>query len=174
MLSTNPSAIKARADRKFFVSLGLCPRCGKNRLFGDEKNCRECSIKQQGYNERYKAEHSEEVRKRTNDYHRSVYQQRKEAGVCVRCGKRKPVFNDLRCGICREKMQLRRQERRVKNGTLTRKERLEQGLCYFCGAETVPGMKVCEKHRQTCLENGNKCDRSLQRKTLNELFARKG
>ena len=173
MLSDNPRAIKAREERAFYASMGLCPRCGRNKLFGDEKNCPECSTKAQEYNERYRAEHPEQFRQYINAYHKSMYQQRKEAGMCVRCGKRKPVFNDLRCGICKEKMTLRRQERRVRDGRLTRKERLEQGFCYFCGAETVPGMKVCEKHRQVCIENGNKSSREIQRNTISRLFPRK-
>ena len=173
MQSDNPRAIKAREERAFYVSIGLCPRCGRNKLFGDEKNCPECSAKAQEYNERYRAEHPEQFRQYINAYHKSMYQQRKEAGMCVRCGKRKPLYNDLRCGICKEKMTLRRQERRVHDGGLTRKERLEQGFCYFCGAETVPGMKVCEKHRQVCIENGNKSSREIQRNTISCLFPRK-
>lgn len=173
MLSTNLRAVQMREERAFYVSVGLCPRCGNNKLFGDERNCPECSAKAQEYNERYKTEHPEKVRQNTNAYHRSVYQQRKEAGLCVRCGKRMPLHNDLRCGICKEKMDLRKQERRMRNGKLTRKERLEQGLCYFCGAETVPGLKVCEKHRQVCAENGNKSDREVQRNAIKSLFPRK-
>ena len=173
MQSDNPRAIKAREERAFYVSIGLCPRCGRNKLFGDEKNCPECSAKAQEYNERYRAEHPEQFRRYINAYHKSMYQQRKEAGMCVRCGKRKPLYNDLRCGICKEKMTLRRQERRVRDGRLTRKERLEQGFCYFCGAETLPGMKVCEKHRQVCIENGNKSSREIQRNTISCLFPRK-
>lgn len=172
MLSTNPRAVEMREERAFYVSLGLCPRCGKNKLFGDEKNCPECSAKAQECKERYEIEHSEKVKENTNAYHRSVYRQRKEAGLCVRCGKRNPLYNDLRCGICKEKMDLRRQERRVRNGKLTCKERLEQGLCYFCGAKTVPGLKVCEKHRQVCAENGSKSDREVQRNAIKSLFSR--
>ena len=173
MLSNNPRAIKAREERAFYTSIGLCPRCGKSRLFGEEKKCPECSAKAQEYNERYRAAHPEQFRQYINAYHKSMYQQRKEAGMCVRCGKRKPLYNDLRCGICKEKMTLRRQERRVRDGRLTRQERLEQGFCYFCGAETVPGMKVCEKHRQVCIENGNKSSREIQRNTISCLFPRK-
>ena len=173
MQSDNPRAIKTREERAFYVSIGLCPRCGRNKLFGEEKTCPECSAKAQEYNERYRAEHPEQFRQYINAYHKSMYQQRKEAGMCVRCGKRKPLYNDLRCGICKEKMTLRRQERRVRDGRLTRQERLEQGFCYFCGAETVPGMKVCEKHRQVCIENGNKSSREIQRNTISCLFPRK-
>ena len=173
MLSTNPRAVRAREERKFYVSLGLCPRCGKNKLFGTEKNCLECSAKQQEYNEKYKVNHLEEVRKSTNNYHRSVYQHRKEAGLCVRCGKRKPLYNDLRCGICKEKMNLRKQERRMRNNQLTRKERLEHGLCYFCGAETVSGLKVCERHRQICAKNGKQSSREEQRQYINSFFQKR-
>ena len=173
MQSDNPRAIKAREERAFYVSIGLCPRCGKSRLFGEEKTCPECRLKATELNRKYRREHSEKVREYINKYHKSLYHQRKEAGMCVRCGKRKPLYNDLRCGICKEKMTLRRQERRVRDGRLTRKERLEQGFCYFCGAETVSGMKVCEKHRQVCIENGNKSSREIQKNTISCLFPRK-
>lgn len=173
MLSSNPRAVQIREERAFYKSIGLCPRCGKNKLFGDEKNCPECSAKMQAYARKYEEENREEFRQYVNNYHKSVYQQRKEAGLCVRCGKRKPLHNEVRCGICKQKMQLRRQERRMKNSELTRKERLERGLCYFCGAETVPGMKVCEKHRDICIENANKSARDTQRKAIKSLFPRK-
>lgn len=174
MLSTNPKAIKTREDRAFFASIGLCPRCGKNRLYGDERNCLECAEKQYSYNVKYRQEHPEEVKQSINRCHRSEYQKRKESGLCVRCGKRESLYNDLRCGICKEKMVLRRQERRMRDGKLTRTERLEQGLCYFCGGETVSGLKVCEKHRKICEENANKSDRAVQRQAINTLFPRKG
>ena len=33
---------EAQETREFRRMLGLCPRCGKNKLIGDEKNCPEC------------------------------------------------------------------------------------------------------------------------------------
>ena len=54
----------------------------------------------------------------------------------------------------------------MKNSELTRKERLERGLCYFCGAETVPGMNVYENHRDLYLAPAPQSARDTQRKDI--------
>ena len=156
MQSDNPRAIKAREERAFYVSIGLCPRCGKSRLFGEEKTCPECRAKSAEYQKKWRERNLDECNQKHNAYYRSLYQQRKEAGMCTRCGKRKALHNTLLCGICKDRRRIYREEKRVQNEKLTRNERLEHGLCYFCGAAPLPGFKTCEKHHKVFAKNADK------------------
>lgn len=36
---------RGEKNREFYKSIGICPYCGKNKLWGDEKRCIECHSK---------------------------------------------------------------------------------------------------------------------------------
>ena len=142
--------------RQFYRDLGLCPRCGKNRLFGDERNCSECSAK--NYEDYIKNE--QKIKQRKSLYHskyvKNVYHERINNGICYRCGKRKCDGGYKSCGICRAKT---RESRRIKRGINDRSRRFEQGICYFCNSPLKEGYKVCEKHYLLNVENAQKTNR---------------
>ena len=143
----------SKDTRKFFKDLGLCPRCGKNKLFGDEKECPECTAKEYEVTMRsrnslgkdhYNSVHSEW----SKNNHRKLIEQ----GICTRCGKRKADYGYKTCGICRSKI---RNYNRIKYGKPDRSERYKQGLCFFCDNPVKSGYKVCEKHYQMNVEKAN-------------------
>ena len=80
--------LRTRQDREALASLGICPRCGKNKLYGSEKECLECGAK--GYaavlksKEKLGAEHYNNIHKQ---WARSAYHTRVAEGMCTRCGK---------------------------------------------------------------------------------------
>ena len=82
-----------RKNREFYREHNLCPECGKNKLFGDEKMCLDCKMKQQEYRAKHPISEdrriSQNIRSRIKK--KSVYAERKANGVCTRCGKRKAV-----------------------------------------------------------------------------------
>lgn len=127
--------------KKFMLEIGICPACKKNKILGKEKTCPECKAK----GAKYKAKSREQDREKYNDYmrnyQRAQYQERKNKGICTRCGKRK-VTKGSRCDYCKSKAQTG--VLITKNG----KERVENGLCYWCGQPQKKGYKVCEKHYQ--------------------------
>ncbi len=136
--------------RRWYQEHGICPRCGKNGLFGDEKACLECNAKAYEASMRsrknlgkeyYNQQHNEWAR---NEYHRCVSE-----GVCTRCGKRNADSGYKTCGICRANA---RKYKREKYGKPDRGERYKQGLCYFCGNPIKEGYKVCERHYQMNIE----------------------
>ena len=140
--------------RHFMQNIGICPRCQKVRLYGDEKVCPECNA--YAYEHIMQSRETEEGRLHYNETHakwaRNEYQRRIEQGICVRCGKRNADCGYKTCGICRAKT---RNYKRIKYGKPDRSERYKQGLCYFCDNPIKDGYKVCEKHYQMNVEKAN-------------------
>lgn len=128
----------------------ICPRCGKNDLFGDEKRCPECLAEAYKNNmktrEKLGKEHLKEIARKSRN---NIRQKRKEAGLCPRCGKRKPEYGFKNCSICRKKA---RDNMRAKKGYCSGISRFERGICHFCDSPLKDGYKVCEKHYQMNIE----------------------
>lgn len=134
-----------KETRKWYQDNGICPRCRKNKLFGDEKNCPECTAyaytmimpKREQNREHYNETHAE--------WSRRKHQEMIEKGICTRCRKRKSDYGYKTCGICRNEG---REYKRMKYGKPSRAERHTKGLCYFCDKPIKQGYKVCEEHYQ--------------------------
>lgn len=89
-----------RKTRAFYKKNHICPSCGKNILYGDEKICIDCKAKRYiRYHQKAEPLTNEEKTK-MREYNHSIYNERKERGICVRCGKYKAVRNRVRCVIC--------------------------------------------------------------------------
>lgn len=87
-----------RENRKFYISIGICPICKKNQLFGDEKSCPECKAKRM----KYKTS-TDKYRERNRIKSKEIHLKCIETGTCTRCRKRKAVYNRKKCEICLEK-----------------------------------------------------------------------
>ena len=128
-------------NRKWFQEHGICPRCTKEKLYGDEKNCINCRIKTtentlvKRNKERYNKNHAE--------WSKRTHQEMIEKGICTRCRKRKADYGYKTCGICRAKD---KEYKRMKTRNSDRKNRYAQGLCYHCDSPVKQGYKVCEEH----------------------------
>ena len=150
--------------RGWYQIHGICPRCRKNNLFGDEKVCPECSAKAYEYamrsRERLGKEH---YNLQQAELHKNQHHKRIELGICTRCGKREADSGYKTCGICRAKT---RNYKREKYGKPDRSERWKQGLCYFCDNPIKDGYKVCEKHYQMNVEKSNSSKAKEARKEL--------
>lgn len=136
-----------RERRQWYLSHKICPRCGKNDLMGNETRCLECRAKE--VNNALKNRNKSTYNSYHNEWAKSTYQKRKEAGVCTRCGKRKATEGYTTCAMCRERGNA---SRRARNGVSDRSERIEKGICYFCDNPVKTGYKVCEKHYQMNVE----------------------
>lgn len=158
----NKHNIQVKERREWYKSAGICPRCGKNQILGDEKACPECNSYAYSINIRI---NQDKKNKSHAEYSRKVYAERKAQGICTRCGKRKSEYGYLMCGICREKD---RNRKRIAYGKPDRRERYLSGLCFFCDNPIKDGYKVCEKHYQMNVEkarssNANKARAKLQK-----------
>lgn len=92
-----------RETRNFYISIGICPECRKNRLFGDERSCIECKAKKAVYNKTYHSKHAERDKNKCSDYNKKVYRDRIGKGICTRCGKRKAEPMRKKCRLCLDK-----------------------------------------------------------------------
>lgn len=105
---------KNNADREWYRENGICPRCRKNTLFGNENMCPECYAEMYEINmnsrERLGREHYNEVH---NEWSKRTHHEMIKRGICTRCRKRKADYGNKTCGICRGKI---RNYKRIKYG----------------------------------------------------------
>ena len=89
---------------------GICVSCGRNYAEPGYVRCKPCYIK---------ARRGEKKRDPDGtihrDYVRELRQKRKDAGLCVDCGKRKPQEGYVRCAICIKKDRERREVYKIRN-----------------------------------------------------------
>ena len=123
-----------RENREFYRENGICPVCGKEKLFGEEKQCILC--RQKAYDRRKPL--TEEQKKRYSvrfkEQQKSLYKERSENGICTRCGKYKAEKGKKKCRICLDK-DAETHRKRTYNKKNTREYRKENHLCYHCGKE---------------------------------------
>lgn len=144
---------EAALERKFYQSQRICPECRKNKLFGDEKQCPECNAKFYSQVILQREKNREEYNAYYRAWRKKTFKERKEAGICIRCGKRKAEEGFSTCKLCREKANKTRHAR--EGFKPDRKERYKQGLCYWCDNPIKEGFKVCEKHYQMNVEKAH-------------------
>lgn len=82
-----------------------------------------------------------------------MYQERKQQGICTRCGKRKAIVGKTKCAICLEKDAF--QHRKARFNKINVKEyRKENHLCYYCGK---PIDRKTGQLCQACWDKSYKC-----------------
>lgn len=141
---------------------GICPRCGKNKILGDEKQCLECNAKLYEYNINFYTR--EERNKQHAAWSKRTHHEMIEKGICTRCRKRKADNGFKTCGICRAK--IRQYKRKSSENKIPLSERHLYGLCYFCDKPIKVGYKVCEEHYQKNVENARSEKANNARKQL--------
>ena len=138
---------KYREDREFFKTLRLCPKCGKNKLFGSEKTCPECLA----YAEKINAKHAIKTAGSKEAYNKQVYQKARqrydEQNLCVMCKIRQRAEGHIHCEECLEIRRIKGREirKRQEKVNITRSERPAYGLCYRCGNPLDRDGKLCVK-----------------------------
>lgn len=161
--------------RGWYQSNGICPRCGKNKLYGSEKNCIECRA--YSYESSMKSRENlgkDHYNKLHAEWSKNRYHKRINEGICPRCGKRKPDGGFKTCGICRAKDRNKKRERSVAED---RGERHKRGLCFFCDNPVLENYKVCKEHYDKAIKNLQhpKCIEATRKmkKDNNKFFAKK-
>lgn len=129
-----------RKDRVFYQSIGICPVCKKNKLFGDEKQCIECREKNYARRKKLTEEARAAVYAANNERAKRIYAERAKAGICTRCGKKKAVDGRKKCMRC-----LIEESEKKRAKYTVRKDREERGVCIRCGGEMDRVGKICSR-----------------------------
>ena len=134
---------KRAADRR---AQGLCIKCGKNPPAPERSLCEACGEKGRAterarYARRkvagdpYGGRNPEGRRRMARERNRKRRRERKEAGLCVRCGELPPAEGSVACEACRE-------TRRAEERKLYAAKRAK-GLCGRCGGPVFAGVSRC-------------------------------
>lgn len=148
-----------KEDADFFRGLGLCSRCGKYKVFGDEKMCPECRAI--CANQEYARRHRdlESSRRHEREYQKMKRQSNIQNGMCAQCGKREPYEGQRLCARCREysrQRKIRYRERNRDDTKIAREDRYANGMCWFCDNPIEKGYRVCEYHHRLNAESSRK------------------
>ena len=144
-----------KENREYYLSHGICPYCGTEKLFGTERSCPECRAKRTNSMAKSRKIRWDIVLEQSASSHRKVYHERKEQGLCVRCGKRKSASGRTKCMICIDKRQRYDQRSRERKGiVIPRDERVANGLCYTCG-------NPLDRDGRTCVRCADRLTRNL-------------
>ena len=123
---------------------GFCPRCGKNKLWGDEKTCPECLADASIINRRSREKHYGSQ----HNYYVTDITRLKAEGLCRGCRKYKVMEGHTYCIACLVKKRERsKRDRLFKSGSdgIDRSERPSYGMCYTCGQPLDTDKRLCSK-----------------------------
>lgn len=141
---------RRKQNREYYFSIGICPRCRKEKLYNGERKCLECKAKEAELAIRRYHANAEKIQARDSERKKRRYTSRKEAGICVKCGRRNTSENHAYCRFCR--VTRRNKERLV----ISRSERVAYGLCYFCG-------EPLDRDGRSCTKCAERCTKTLER-----------
>lgn len=148
------TAKKIAANKRAYmrkVAEGRCTNCGKidDRTLAGHVRCEACNIK--AHANKVTKQRTEEQRLQGNKNRREWYHMRKDAHVCVQCGRQDKrtlggMSTCLFCATRRNKQaRVRRDTARDRELEMARKEKwVAAGLCSTCGREKEePEMAMC-------------------------------
>jgi len=151
----------------------ICAKCGQQQAQSGYIYCLECRMKAREQNEKYRrqrsTERNSELRAYWKKWRTETYQKRKEAGLCPRCGKRRPPDGKVQCRICTAKKRKMNERYRRRKGQLP--SDMLDGItrCANCGNKgIVSGKKLCQR----CYRNSLKAIKAAQKHSpKNNYFA---
>ena len=157
---------KERAE--FLRANGLCAWCGKSKAMDGLRLCYNCWCKSAENHaaayRRLTPEQKKERNAQLKEYRRQQRQSWRAAGLCSKCGQRKPAPGRKQCTDCLIKSRRNAQKRRIENGTIPRFLRGKGEYCYFCGERVeVEGDKVCKKCHERLIEQAAHARENIKR-----------
>ena len=124
---------------------GICLRCGKEDAYtmNGRSYCFDCCEKDHIRH----SKRSEETKKQYNQYHKDLYNYRKENHLCPHCGKELPDgYTKINCEMCLSKARRKSEISRRERGIISHDSALYCGVCVQCHKEPMyEGFKLCKK-----------------------------
>lgn len=99
-----------KALRESRLAQGLCGKCGKEPPIEGQTLCAACKETQRWQAKKYRMQHKEYTRQKN----RNRYQQRLDAGLCVKCGAVPAICNQVYCAKCKEYNAIQNKKHREK------------------------------------------------------------
>ena len=137
---------RARRETEARRAAGLCTKCGQAPAVEGRASCEPCLEKRRagdrasyaagkaaGLN--YGGANAEAKRKSGRLKSKRRQKARREAGLCIRCGKQPPVEGGTTCAPCRDRRQAAERQQYH--------ERRADGLCTRCGGPVLDGLSRC-------------------------------
>ena len=125
---------------------GLCTRCGQAPAVEGRASCEPCLEQRRAHDRAkyaagkaagliYGGANAEAKRRSARTKSKRRQKARREAGLCIRCGKQPPVDGGTTCEPCRDKRQAAERQQYL--------ERRADGLCTRCGGPVLDGLSRC-------------------------------
>lgn len=132
-------------EYQWYRQHGICTDCHSENALPRIAYCRCCKAMRIEYN-RVSWEKCKEKRIPINrEQHKNLYWQRKEAGLCTRCGKNAPETGKAKCTRCLRKDAGVHKKSARGRGVQSRYDWLRQELCWTCGKYPhIQGKKLCQ------------------------------
>ena len=133
--------MSSKEEYYWYKSHHICTDCHCREAFYNHTLCEVCIEKRQ--NRTYIR--PEESKKKNVEHKKKLYHERKEQGLCVRCGKKalKGKTMCLNCNIANNKRaQTNRDKYKIYN----------PNKCRYCEKDCVEGKKVCQEHLEKLRE----------------------
>lgn len=98
---------RRKEDSAFYLSVGLCRVCGKNKIVPGKTYCDSCLLKVDALCHRRYLDNPNYYKERSKISNKKRYDECKAQGICTRCRKRKAESGKVKCRICLDKDSLR-------------------------------------------------------------------
>lgn len=138
-----------RQDRVALIAMHRCIYCRVNRADDGYRSCLQCRIDRRGT----KDTHSDEFKRKHNEWLKRRRDLLYAFGVCITCGKRDAKAGSHQCERCLAKARIRMEQKRREAGIIPRDSYMLQGKCYYCNEPSIEGKRTCQKHYEIAKKN---------------------
>lgn len=134
-------------DYRFYKKLQTCVVCHRQDAYtlAGRSVCATCAERHNQAGLKYNEAHRETINQAARDRTAS----RKLAGLCTRCGKRKPMNGRAMCDVCLARKR-RQRRRRIEGTKIPRSERNWYGLCTICCRPVKEGLTTADRPYKLC------------------------
>lgn len=158
-----------RERREFYKAKHMCVICGQEEAFRNYTECVYCRMKKRDKNKSAwdKVKNDKAFTEKENERYRTLYQKRKEQGLCPKCGIEITDKNYVYCEKCRAKHRESKRKISRENGAIPLYLRTSGLYCYQClkpleNPDTTKGTQFCEECKKIAAANIQKNRKNIK------------